>query len=186
MDRKIYLPSSPPVALEHSEMPWVFSAGKTAKNGELIWAFQCREAEVPPHCMNTVWCWLPLDHQVCLGITGSVTPEGWGSPWGKGRADEPEGSNDTRDIPKVQTQSKGQPLGQIHSSVEPCPTGSRWLFYSGLGHFPWENLFGNGVVSPFLSLTLTHHQDMQPRMSQIFSVIFENQKEQLVTCFIWN
>lgn len=74
--------SAPPLALEHSELPWVFSAGRTANNGELIWEFQCREAEVSPHCMNTVCFWLLLDHPVCPGIAHSLG--GRGSQWASG------------------------------------------------------------------------------------------------------
>lgn len=32
---------------------------------------------MPPRCMNTVCCCLPRIIQVCPGITGSMTPEGW-------------------------------------------------------------------------------------------------------------
>lgn len=118
--------------------------------------------------------------RVCLDITGSRTPEGPGSLGGEGGVNESAGSKDTRCIPKVQTQGKGQPLGQIHSSVAPCPSGSRWLFYSRFSHSPWENLFGNDVLSPFLNLhlVLRHHQDMQPKTTpQRFSAIFGKEKE---------
>lgn len=122
--------------------------------------------------MNTVCCWLPLHHRVCPGVTGSMTPAGWG-------VKEPAGSRDLRGTPKVQIHRKGQRLGQIHSSVEPCPSGSSWLFYSRLGHSLWENLFGNVVVSSFLNLhlMLRHHQDRPPRIPQRFSAIFGKEKE---------
>lgn len=36
----------------HSKLPWVFSVGRMASNGELIWVLHCKEAEVPPHCTS--------------------------------------------------------------------------------------------------------------------------------------
>lgn len=87
VDRKICLSSAPRLAPEHCELPWVFSAGRTA-NSELIWPFHCTEADVPPRCMNTVCCWLPLGHQVCRHHRQHDswgTPEGLGSlKWGHG------------------------------------------------------------------------------------------------------
>ena len=69
VDRKIHLnPTSCTRTLwtAMSLLGW-----RTANNGELIWAFHCRGAEVPPRCMNTGCCWLPLIIWVCADITGS-------------------------------------------------------------------------------------------------------------------
>ena len=172
--------STPPLAPEHSELLRVFSAGRTANHGELIWAFHCRAAEVQPRCMNTVCCWLPRDHPSMSRHHRQQDPGGQSSLGKGGGVHEPAGNKDTRGIPKEQTHSKGQLLGQTHSSGAACPSGSRWLFYSRLGHSPGENLFRNGVLSPFLNLLLglRHHQSTQPRATtQRFSVIVGKEKE---------
>lgn len=85
-----------------------------------------QSAEVPPHCMNTVCCRLPLDHPGVPSTTGSVSPEGGGGLAGQGLS-EPAGSRGTRDIPKCKRREKATlwaksvaPWNPVHLAADGC------------------------------------------------------------------